>query len=94
VAALSPRCAWAVGADGNNPLILCWNGKTWRKVPAANPSPGQDDLDAVAVRNTKNAWAVGTITDFTLVEHWNGMKWTTVAGPSPRQMAITSRGLS
>jgi hypothetical protein len=81
VAALSPSYAWAVGSDANNPLILAWNGKNWRKVPAANPSPGSDDLDAVAARTARDAWAVGARGGNALVLHWNGRTWTSVPNP-------------
>jgi hypothetical protein len=37
VAALSASNAWAVGSDANNPLILHWNGKAWRRVAAPRP---------------------------------------------------------
>jgi len=59
----------AVGSDANNPLILHWNGKTWQKVPAANPSPGSDDLDGVAALSARDAWAVGARGGNALVEH-------------------------
>jgi hypothetical protein len=81
VAALAPSYAWAVGSDANNPLILHWNGSRWRPVPAANPSPGQDDLDAVAARTTRDAWAVGARGGNALVEHWNGSTWKSVPNP-------------
>jgi hypothetical protein len=82
VAATSARDAWAVGDDANNPLILHWNGSRWRPVTAANPSPGQDDLDAVAARTARDAWAVGARGGNALVEHWNGSAWKSV--PNPR----------
>jgi hypothetical protein len=59
VAAVSANNARAVAGDASNSLILHWNGRTWRKVAAANPSAGSDDLDAVAALSARNAWAVG-----------------------------------
>jgi hypothetical protein len=89
VAATSASDAWAVGGDANNSLILHWNGKKWQKVPAANPSPGNDDLDAVAASSARNAWAVGALGGNALVLHWNGTAWKAV----PQPHALRNDGL-
>lgn len=88
VAALSPTYAWAVGDDGNNTLIVHWNGKKWQKVAAPNPSPGSDDLNAVAALTAKYAWAVGVLGGDGLVMHWNGTAWKTVPTPKLKGGAL------
>ena len=83
VAATSASDAWAVGDDANNSLIVHWNGSRWRPVPAANPLPGQDDLDGVSARTARDVWAVGARgTNRALVLHWNGITWKSVPNPT------------
>ena len=59
VAATSASNAWAVGpARSGKPVILHWNGTTWKQVPS--PSPGAfAGLSSVAATSASNAWAVG-----------------------------------
>src|SRR5262249_25670854 len=57
VAALSPRDAWAVGANERGPLVDHWNGTAWKPMitgPKDGLLHGIDALSPLAV------WAVGT----------------------------------
>jgi hypothetical protein len=97
IAATSPSNAWAVGyyqtADSFQPLILHWNGKSWRRI--ASPGLGgaytQTFLRAVAARSANNAWAVGAFgnatSSQTVILHWNGTAWKRVASPNPAGLA-------
>jgi hypothetical protein len=87
VSALSPADAWAVGSYGHftaqaaagKPLMLHWNGTTWKQV--ASPFLGTDSvLNGVAALSSSHAWAVGGSlprfsTGTTLVLRWNGKNW-------------------
>jgi hypothetical protein len=104
VSAVSATNAWAVGyeqtkADGFQPLILHWNGKTWSRVPSPKVSKFTAALAAVSATSAKNAWAVGkfingtgVIVD-TLILHWNGRTWHKVPSPSPSQVGSVLLGV-
>jgi len=79
--------AWAPGpyADAApakpTPLILRWNGRTWKRVASPEP-PAGGALIGLTSTSASNAWAVGgagsnlfgsTVT--ALVLHWNGHAW-------------------
>jgi hypothetical protein len=71
---------------GEKPLILHWNGTTWKQV--ASPGPGDSGfLNGVGATSAANAWAVGTYddgtADQTLTLRWNGTAWKQVASPNP-----------
>jgi Protein kinase domain len=101
VAATSTSNAWAVGFAGssggagiegnNSPLILHWNGATWKRV-SSNLAPGLGNLRGVAATSADNAWAVGCSgclaegAGAPLIERWNGTSWTQV--PTPAQDAL------
>ena len=97
IAVTSPFNAWAVGfyqtADSYQPLILHWNGKTWRRVasPALGGAYTQTFLRAVSTQSANNAWAVGTFgnatSSQTVVLHWNGKAWKRVPSPNPGGLA-------
>jgi hypothetical protein len=79
---------WAVGRapDGSaGPLVLHWNGLTWR---AADTSPAAAGpgvvLRSVSGSSPTDVWAVGSTADgHDLVLHWNGSVWASVtATPS------------
>jgi hypothetical protein len=76
VATISASDAWAAGYDGNNTLILHWDGSSWTDVPA--PSPGDEpEFLGVAATSAHSAWAVGLSGgDHTLIAHWDGTTWT------------------
>jgi hypothetical protein len=100
VAATSARNAWAVGfqatgggtATSGPPIILRWNGATWKQVPTHLPA-GIGNLLGVAATSAGNAWAVGCSgclaegAGVPLIEHWNGSAWKKVPGPSAVALA-------
>lgn len=89
--------AWAVGASirtgptRNQGIILHWNGRSWRQVPAPNPGglSGGELLGVAAVPDSRVFWAVGDYTDpvrhrdRTLIERWNGRSWRQIPSPTP-----------
>lgn len=102
VAATSPRSAWAVGYLGtgggtgvlpnNEPLIMHWNGVSWKQVPT-HLAPGLANLRGVAATSPVSAWAVGCIgcsangAGDPVIERWNGHTWKRVPGPGPDTLA-------
>ena len=102
VAATSAGNAWAVGFAGspggsgvpgnNTPLILHWNGASWKRV-SSNLPRGLGNLRGVAATSTHNAWAVGCSgclaegAGAPLIERWNGTRWTRVSAPSKDALA-------
>ena len=78
---------WAAGVSTSggvdHPLILHYNGKSWKQVPA--PAAPGFQLAGVAASSRANAWAVGSDHNQTqsLALHWNGRKWSRVSMPSP-----------
>jgi hypothetical protein len=86
VAALSPRDAWAVGANERGPLVDHWNGTAWKPVstgPEDGLLHGIDALSPLAV------WAVGTQgmqtlgrqSENPLVERLQGGRWQLAPTP-------------
>jgi hypothetical protein len=85
VTALSASSARAVGATSpvtttTRPVIMHWNGVTWKNVPGP---AGGGALLAVAASSARSAWAVGSAYQAhashpvkTLIVHWNGARWT------------------
>jgi hypothetical protein len=81
----SARNAWAVGYTGGvtdqtpTPVILHWNGTSWRQVPTR--IAGSASLYAVAVASARSAWAVGHTGSFfsakpkTVILRWKGSVW-------------------
>lgn len=96
VAAASAANAWAIGyVDSGLPLVVHWNGTTWRTVPIT--VPGSTQLEAVAVSSPDNAWIVGltgpgttTITQTSEILRWNGQVLRSVPFPEPQGTALTS----
>ena len=81
VAATSATNAWAVGSTGSfdspKPLIVQWNGTSWKQAPSSGLPSGE--LSAVAATSASNAWAVGrTTSGQSLIVHWNGSSWEQV----------------
>lgn len=90
VAITSARNVWAVGCTSHNcfaaatrPLILRWNGTSWKR--QASPALGAGStLFSVAATSARNAWAVGyTGAGRTLILRWNGTSWKRVSSPDP-----------
>jgi len=86
VAFTKARDGWAVGAVGDRPLILRWNGTQWRQIASPTP-PGGGSLNAVAAVSGTSAWAVGSsgglVRTRTLILRWNGTQWRPVPSPTP-----------
>jgi hypothetical protein len=93
VAAISARYAWAVGYEqvGSTlrPLIVHWNGRTWRQVASPDP-PGNDTLSGVAATSPASAWAVRESGNRTMILHWNGRKWRQVRSPARGNLAAVA----
>jgi hypothetical protein len=96
VAAVSAKNIWAVGdydaGSGLLPLVIHWNGRTWRNVTIAAATENLGILDDVTAVSASDVWAVGETcptcaTDSTLTYHWNGRKWRQVTSPSPHSFA-------
>jgi hypothetical protein len=98
VVALSPGDVWAVGeykpVELGPPLIMHWNGKSWRVTPArvtlkgatgGDPGPGPG-LQSVSAVSPTDIWAVGTrgtgSDQIFIFEHWYGRRWREVPGAS------------
>lgn len=97
VTVISPTDAWAAGyyfedrRHIRQPLMLHWNGESWRQfpLPSVGPSLGMY-LFGVTATSARNAWAAGYIaltTDLTveksLILHWNGHRWDREPTPNP-----------
>ena len=81
VSATSATSAWAVGWGSTRglvyaPVILRWNGRSWKHVHAPDPSGG-GFLDGIWIGPSGRAWAVGYTEDqlLPLLEHWDGSAW-------------------
>lgn len=89
ITALSSRDAWAVGYldiggrhanEINVPLIVHWNGSTWRRVPVPKMAGPDDQLTSIAGTSPDNLWAVGMRGDgpgpiVPMIMHWDGHSW-------------------
>ena len=89
ITALSARDAWAVGYVDigehqanqiNVPLIVHWDGSTWRRVPVPKMAGPNDQLASIAGTSPDNLWAVGMRGDgpgpiAPMIMHWNGHSW-------------------
>jgi hypothetical protein len=84
IAAASSQEAWAVGYSMPDayapyyPLILRWDGASWRSQTSVAES---GKLAAVSALSANDAWAVGFYTDSSgitrpLALHWDGRRWT------------------
>lgn len=104
ITVLSDHDAWAVGSTqqvypGSNsvfPLFLHWDGKTWKKIQAANTAQ-QGQLSAMAALGPDNIWAVGDTGSrsgipHALIEHWNGQQWNVVSSPDQSTSSGFLRG--
>ena len=85
VAVVSRRLAWAVGTrlDPNNlstlPVIMRWNGSTWKAVPSPQ---ARGVIDGVVALSRRSAFAVGLAGSIDSIrksrpriERWNGTTW-------------------
>ncbi|HEX8229769.1 MAG TPA: hypothetical protein VF826_10720, partial [Chloroflexia bacterium] len=73
---------WTGGAGDTRNLIMHWDGKEWKVVPAPNPNPGANYLESVVALAPDNAWAVGDSSSDqklgAIILHWDGRAWTPV----------------
>lgn len=89
VAAAPAAGVWAAWSSTlGNPLIVRWDGRAWKRVPAPGgdhlSSPEGGYLNGVAAVSAQNAWAVGAgMFNRALIEHWDGTAWTRVPSPGP-----------
>jgi hypothetical protein len=89
VAAAPASGVWAAGSSTlGNPLIVRWDGRAWKRVPAPGgdhlTSPEGGYLNDVAAVSADDAWAVGAgMFNRALIEHWDGAVWTRVPSPDP-----------
>jgi hypothetical protein len=92
--ARAPDDAWAVGSGYVydpvkyviwHSLVLRWNGKTWRRMPAPPPAEGPrqqvGELYNVEAVGPGRAWAVGLGKP---IYEWNGERWRPQRG-NPRE---------
>jgi hypothetical protein len=88
VAAVSAHNIWAVGnryvaaAYASKPLVLHWNGATWRRVASRGPVGNGAGLQGVSATSRRSAVAVGCSgcaiggAASSLIERWNGRRWS------------------
>lgn len=87
---LSASDAWAVGYlklprnhgvdQGEVPLIVHWNGRTWRRVAEPVKPGSRNELRGIAGNSPGNLWAVGVRNSGSgnlkpLITRWNGHGW-------------------
>jgi hypothetical protein len=87
VGAVSSTDVWAMGSDGSSPsglsgrpLILHWDGSSWRQVPG--PGGSSVFFSGVSADSATDAWAVGTAGGRPLIMHWDGSTWKRAALPT------------
>lgn len=87
VAAIAPDDVWAVGdrndiaGEGQEPLIMHWDGGAWSVSPLPLFSEGPATLEDIAAISPDDIWTVGThtLSDGTprpLLMHWDGTTWS------------------
>src|SRR4029079_17957971 len=62
------------------PLLLHWNGRTWRQ---SGDALGEN-LSDISASSSSDAWAVGSEGNYGIAEHWNGSTWTAFPLAPPR----------
>ena len=83
--AFSSNDVWAVGSitegvEGRPmALVMHWDGKQWRKVPALAPG----ELWSISGKSSGDMWAVGYNGPATLAMHWTGSNWQYIQTPNP-----------
>jgi hypothetical protein len=116
VAAATANDVWAVGyhstpgfpadiVEVRRPLVMHWDGTTWKIVPSPDPSTN-GHLEGVAVVSATDIWAVGGYvkqsssqdnpdgTAELLLLHWDGRSWSQVAGPHIDGVSNTLYGVA
>ena len=94
---VAPRAndVWAAGSFGtgapgpngdqlHTPLLLHWDGATWRRVESQLPAGFVAEALA-ALPGQAGVWAVGTG-----AAHWDGTRWTRLAVPTGPDLTLTA----
>jgi hypothetical protein len=77
--------AWAAGASDGQPVILNWNGKSWKPVRVPGTAGFQPTQPtAVEATSPGNVWIFGSVAYSTVGQArvWNGKTWRTIALPT------------
>lgn len=85
VTAPSKTDAWAAGTSGGQPVILNWNGKTWKPVRVPGTAGFQPVQSTSADANwSGNVWLIGAVANSAVGQAhvWNGKSWRTIALPT------------
>lgn len=84
----SPSDVWAVGATGERPLVMRWNGSSWRRV--ALPADWRGNLTSVTAFGPDDVWIASLRTEtppkHVVLLHWDGRTWTRERSPSPGEV--------
>jgi hypothetical protein len=77
--------AWAAGSAGASPVILNWNGKSWKSVKVPNTAgfePGQ--FGSVQATSARDVWITGNVAHSAVGQAhvWNGKTWRTIDLPT------------
>ncbi|MEV4086378.1 hypothetical protein AB0J43_39565 [Nonomuraea fuscirosea] len=84
----SPSDVWAVGATGERPLVMRWNGSSWQRV--ALPADWRGNLTSVTAFGPDDVWIASLRTEtppkHVVLLHWDGRTWTRERSPSPGEV--------
>ncbi|MCG5216353.1 hypothetical protein [Streptosporangium sp. KLBMP 9127] len=84
----SPSDVWAVGQTGESPLVLRWDGASWKRV--ALPPDWRGELTSVTAFGPRDVWIASLRTETTprhvVLLHWDGRMWTRERSPSPGEV--------
>jgi hypothetical protein len=79
---------WAVGHAGESPLVLRWNGVSWKR--AELPPDWRGGLTSVTAFGPRDVWIaslrIGTTPRSVVLLHWDGRTWTRERSPSPGEV--------
>jgi hypothetical protein len=93
---------WIVGSVSRppRPLVLHWNGRSWRVDKLSKLVPADSALSSVVAISTNNVWVTGTdnlgLVDYDvplwardqLMLHWDGLRWKEVSGGASEGEAL------
>ena len=99
VAGVAPNDVWAAGQFSfwagqgialPRPLMMHWDGKSWRMVSVPEPGGMLEYVSDVVAVSSRDVWAAGEYrkdfndqTSRPLVLHFDGKRWTQVKVPQP-----------
>lgn len=88
LAASSSRDVWFAGSTPTfNPLLLHYDGRSWKTLPAPSATNEVDLIYDLAALAPDDAWAVGLKSirgvgdEGAFTWHWDGVRWTSVPPP-------------